>query len=278
MNKLAIIYNEENKQKMLYEKESLEFHHLEFDFITLDKIKSNHIIIICDQSINFSLIKNKKIFLIADSIDKINFDNSVVFIQFSSEIIKNIYNNTFNTYNIPNIVLNVMPRQKPEINSLDSQNATIFYQGKDSPEDMVDEMFYLDEKTHYKIEFYKEGSEEPSKIHKLSWCVTKDENKIGIIHWKIINEIENGCLPILIKEYSPSFLFSYPFLIELNQLKSKELLIDKVKEISSFISKITKEEFKTLVNSVYNGIYIESNWKYNNYLMTEEMKFTLNNL
>jgi len=279
MNNLAIIYNESNKEKMFYEKESLEFNHLKFDFIKESELKDHHKIVVCDGTIH-STFNNKKIVLIIDNVtSKIYNKDNIILIQYSSETVRKVLSTFYDLDKIPYVELNVMPLQKADIEPLDSQDSTIFYQGKDDKEDMVDEMFKLDMETHYEIKFYNEESkEEPSLLHKLSWCVSKSPNRAGIIHYNIINEIKNGCLPILIKEYSPDCFFAYPFMVTLLELNEKDLLVERMKEISSFISKMSREEFKMLANSIYNGIYTSSNWKYNNYLITEKIKYTLDNL
>ena len=171
-----------------------------------------------------------------------------------------------------------MPRQKLEIEPLSSQDATIFFCGKDKPNNMINEMFSLDEKVHYNIQFYGlTPNFDPSKRHKLSWNVTTDKDLKGIIQYKIIREIENGCLPILLKENAPKYFFAYPFSISLKDLKDRYLLINKIKEMSTFISKMTKDEFKSLANSIYNSIYINSSWNLNYYLIAEKIRSTLNN-
>jgi len=275
MSDVCIIYNDKNKLKMnnIYSSLQYQFHNYKIDF--LNKPNNNHKVIVTDKC-NFF---NKKAVLIISSyrqnINKITKNNLPIIIQYESEIIKKYISNSI-IKNIENVIINAIPKQKSNIKPLDSQSSTIFYQGLDKEEDMVDLMFNLDLKTHYEILFYKNDCKEnPSKMHKLSWCVSKNKNVIGIISYKIITEIENGCLPILIKEYMPKYFFAYPFYVSLSDLKNKDRLINRVKEISTFIAKMKREDFSFLANSIYNSIYIESRWKYNYYRIVEKIKYTL---
>lgn len=277
MSNIAIVFNNKTRNKMMYQLNSLEFQGLNIDFIPEFSIENYHKILICDNEFNYEMYNKKIILIISDYNANLKFSENISFIQYESNKIKEMIEEKYEKFKeIDNIVMNVLPLQKLEINPLDTQDATIFFSGVDKPENMVDEMFDLDAKVHYEIKFYDEQSKvEPSKLHRLSWNITIDKNLIGIIHYKILKEIENGCLPILLKESIPSYFSRYPFLISLDELKEKDKLIEAVKEMSSFISKMTRDEFSMLANSIYNGIYINSNWKYNNYIIATKIKETL---
>ena len=281
MSKIAVVFNNENRNKMLYELQSLEKNRVQIDYIPELTIENYHKILICDNSFNYENYPNKKIVLIISDYNfKLNYTNNLIFIQYENEYIKKeIESQNDKIKFIPNEILNVLPSQKIEINPLETQNATIFFHGEDKPENMVDEMFDLDTKVYYEIKFYDNKQKvEPSKKHRLSWNVTVDKNLIGIIHSKIIKEIENGCLPILLKESMPLFMKRYPFIVTKEELKDTSLLINAIKKISAFIANMTRDEFKMLTESVYNGIYIESKWKYKNYIIAEKIKETLDKL
>jgi len=262
---LGLAYNSINKLKMENEISSIKFQRIEdVELFKIGSSISKYNTIICDNQFNY-LNCNAKIILIISSIDqKIIKSDNIIMVQYESNEIKDKIT-TLNNWliDLDSVVINCIPEQKLKINPLNTQNATIFFCGKDKPENMVDEMFELDTNVHYEIKFYNNDKEEPSKRHKLSWNVTIDKNLKGIISYKIIKEIENGCLPILLKENSPSNFFAYPFFITLEQLNDKNKLIKRVREISSFISKMSKDDFSFLANSIYNSIYVYSYWKLN---------------
>jgi len=276
---IAVIYNELNKLKMQNEFSSLKFQRIEdlclFHIDSFNPDKND--IIITDNFDHCIIFPNNKIIIIISEIkDHIYITEKIILFQYESTYIKEkMESNWPELLTVDSIIINCIPNQKLEIKPLDTQDATIYFSGIDKPENMVDEMFELDTKVHYEIKFYKNDSIiEPSKLHRLSWNVTTDINFKGIISYKIIREIENGSLPILLKENIPKYFFAYPFIITLEELKNKELLVGKVKEISSFIAKMTKDEFKSLANSIYKGIYVSSNWKYNFFLIAEKIRDT----
>jgi len=261
---IGIVYNDENKLKMENELSSILFQMVN----NIELIKSNsdiskYDILITDSSFNYSSI-DKKIILIIDDINQnICINNKIIAIQYASLYIKHKIekiNPKLKYYK--NVVINCIPKQKLEIKPKDDQDATIYFHGEDKPENMVNEMFELDTKTYYEIQFYNNNTKEiPSLKHRLSWNVTTNENLKGIIQYKIIKEIENGSLPILLKENMPEYFFAYPFYVTIDELKDNRLLVKRIKEISSYISKISKSDFKMLANSIYNSIYINENWK-----------------
>jgi len=274
-SRAVVIYDKKNKLKMTNIYSSLSYH---FEDIEM-RARANelHEVVITDK---WQFFGKKAILVLSDvnqNIKTIDKDRMPIMIQYESKIIKECLEEKYpDLIEVESVIVNAIPEQKKEIEPLETQTPTIFYQGKDKPEDMVDLMFSLDTETHFEILFYPDDTEEePSKKHKLSWCVTKNKNNIGIIDYKTITEIENGCLPILIKEYMPQSFFAYPFYVELKDLDSKELLVNRVKEISSIISKFTRDEFASFANAIYNGIYINSKWKYNYFLISEKIRVTL---
>lgn len=273
---IGIIYDKDNKELMENELSSLKFQGIE-DIELVDCTNKNlsvyELLITEDSIFNFHF-KDLKFVLIIKEVDQlIHISENIIMVQYESELIKFNMERKYDMLKGCNsVVINRIPKQKLEIEPLETQDATIFYQGEDLPEDMVDEMFSLDNKTHYTVQFYEDESVVvPSRKHKLSWNVTTNPNLNGIISYKIMKEIENGCLPILLKEYAPSYFKSYPFFISLEELKDKNLMIERVKDISQFISKMTREEFSSLANSIYNSIYVNSKWNYNFYLISEEI-------
>ena len=273
---IAIIFNK-NKRKMFNEFSSLKYQKIEdLHLVHIDGfIPEENDIIITDNFNNcITYPNNKIIIIISEIIDNIYITKNIILFQYESIYIKEKMEEKYPEIKlINNVIINCIPKQKLEIEPLDTQDTTIFFSGIDKPENMVDEMFELDTKVHYEIKFYDQDIKyEPSKLHRLSWNVTTDKNLKGIIHNKIIIEIINGCLPILLKENIPDYFFAYPFVITLEELKNKELLIEKVKQISNFIGKMSKDDFKSLVNAIYNGIYVSSNWKWNFYLIAKKIK------
>jgi len=277
---IGIVYNNYNKLKMKNELSSIKFQMVEdIELVHTTKDLSDYSTLIVDTSFDYTKkndkndkCRNQNIVIIVDDINKTIYESdNIIAIQYSSVNVKNklIEKYTF-LNNYESIVIGCIPRQKLEIEPLTTQGNTIFYHGEDKPEDMVDEMFLLDVETHYEILFYENKTEEvPSKKHKLSWNVTTNENLKGIIQYKIIKEIENGCLPILLKENMPRYFFAYPFIVTKEELKDKDLLVKKVKSISSYISKLSRDDFKMLANSIYNSIYINSKWKVEFYNLVE---------
>jgi len=279
MSEVAIIYDKQNKLKMRNIHSSLQYQFDDYEIDFISKPKEYHKVIVTDKCQFFG---KKAVLVVSKYNQKITkgMVNKPVLVQYESEAIKDSVNkingdkvNNFGElYDIDFIIAQAIPKQKYKIEPLKTQNSTIFYQGKDKPEDMVDSMFDLDTKTHFQILFYSDSEKEPSKKHKLSWCVSKDKNTIGIINHKIIKEIENGCLPILIKEYMPKSFGSYPFYIPLIALEDKDALINRVKEISALIAKMDGDDFASLANAIYSGIYVNSSWKLNYYKISERIK------
>lgn len=267
--KICVIYNK-NKLKMYNISSSLS---LRFSGIDLDKIpKDKHDVIITDEC-NF--FNKPAVLAISDfNKDLSELKQKPILIQYESETIKSMILKRYQWLSsVESIVIQAIPNQKLEIKPETDQDYTIFFHGEDKPENMVDELFDLDTATHFEIVYYEKNVKfEPSKRHKLSWNVTNDKNLIGIIQYKIIQEIENGCLPILLKESLPKYLFAYPFYVTLEQLKDKTLLVSRMKEISAEISKMTKNDFLSLVNAMYRGVYENTHWKMQYYLISEKIR------
>ncbi len=279
---IGIIYNDSNRELMENELSSLKFQgieDIELIHCSNKNLSEYNLLITEDSAFNFHF-KDSKFILIIKEIDQlIHISDNILMIQYESSSIKKYMEEKHSKLkDVYSVVINRIPKQKLEIEPLETQDATIFYHGEDLPEDMVDELFDLDSETHYTIQFYKEGTTVvPSKKHRLSWNVTTNPDLKGIVSYKIMKEIENGCLPILLKENSPSYFKSYPFFVSLEELKNKSLMIERVKEISHFISKMTREEFSSLSNSIYNGIYINSKWKYNFFLIAKDINRHIKN-
>lgn len=265
---IAILYDSNNIIKMENEFSSLKFQNVkDLYLVHRDKDLSKYDTIITDNFYDVKELYKKTILIISEELEWVYITEKLLLVQYESISIKEKMIDKFpELILVDDIVINCIPKQKLEIEPLDTQDSTIFFSGVDKPENMVDQMFDLDTKVHYEIQFYNSDTKfEPSLKHKLSWNVSTDINLKGIIQYKIIKEIENGCLPILLKENIPKYFFAYPFVITLEELNDKVLLVERVREISSFIGKMTKDEFKTLANAIYNGIYISSNWKLNFY-------------
>ena len=75
----------------------------------------------------------------------------------------------------------------------------------------------------------------------------------------------------------PNYFHNYPFYVSLNDLTDKTKLIGRIKSISKYIAKMTKEEFGSLCRVIYNNIYVESKWNYNYFLMAEEINRHIEN-
>jgi len=275
---IGIIYNSNIEVKMKNELSSLKFQDIEdIELVHYDEDWKKYEILIVDMFFDYTKTKQKIILILSRVDHNVIYSDNLILIQYESENIKNKLEEKFKWLcDIDSVVINCMPSQKLEIEPLDTQDATIFFCGKDKSNNMIDEMFNLDEKVHYNIEFYGLDPQfEPSKKHRLSWNVTSDEDLKGIIQYKIIREIENGCLPILLSEFAPKYFFAYPFMITLEELKDSYNLILRVKYISSFISKMTRDEFKFLANSMYNSIYINSRWNLKYYEIAEKIRSTI---
>jgi len=272
---ISIIHEIHNKDLMQDELDSLKFQRIEnIKLIDSRESVENYKLLITDNSFFSYSYPDISFVLIVKKIDQlIKITHNVILIQYESEMIKWYIENEYPILKKwDSIVINRIPRQKLEIEPLETQDATIFFHGKDTVDNMVDELFSLDRRTYYEIQFYNEDTEEiPSKKHRLSWNVTTNINDSGIISNKILKEIENGCLPILLKENAPDYFKSYPFFVTVDDINDQELLVNRVKEISHFISKMTREEFSSLCNSIYNSIYVSSKWNYNFYLLSVEI-------
>lgn len=278
---IGILYNYNNKLKMENEYSSIVYQKLENvhlinikDYTDLKGELSKYDLIITEPFFNIKGYYDGPVVIII-SHENYNdyFYNKPFMVQYESKYLKEQYEKKKPWFiGLKHVIINCMPRQKLEINPLSTQDSTIFFCGADKKDDTVDQMFTLDTKIHYKIEFYNEDTDkEPSKLHKLSWNVSTDKNLKGVIRYKIINEIENGCLPILLYESKPEYFFEYPFLVTFEELNNENLLIDKIKSMSEFIGRMTRDDFKKIVNSVYNSIYVGSSWNYNFFLIAREI-------
>ena len=274
---IGIVHNDYDKVLMKYEYESISFQPLRTNQIKMiypKEVSRQDKVLITNDSYICNKFPSKYCVLIVYSIyQEIHTTFNIIMLQYSSNHIKEVIEEKYpELKNIKSVVMQVLPKQKIEIEPLETQDATIFYHGEDRPEDLVDVMFDLDTKTYYEVQFYNIHTREvPSKKHRLSWNVSLDENRKGIIIPKVINEIENGCLPILLKENAPEYFKNYPFLITLEEVNNKEKLIERVKEISHFISKMKRDTYASFANSIYNNIYIKTKWNYNYFTIAKEI-------
>jgi len=118
-------------------------------------------------------LNKNRVLIISSADQRITDIENIILIQYESENIKEKvgYDKAFES-----VVINCIPKQKLEIKPFKDQSSTIFYHGKDCPENMVNELFDLDTRTRYEIMYYRENtSKEPSLLHKLSWCVSVSE-------------------------------------------------------------------------------------------------------
>lgn len=275
---VAFVYNENNIQTMINEFSSLSYFGLDANFITKDEYNSyNNIFIVtepyynCEKSINNSVIQ------IVEDINSEIYLTNLKLIQYPSIFLKSVFNNEIDN-NYEQIIMPSYPEMKGECELDCEQSDIIFFYGKDKPNNMIDELLDLDQEIYYEIKLYgndfPDGKvyKNPSKIHKLSWNVTDNPNEKGFITYKILKELYNGCLPILLKENAPDFFKNYPFLIDEHTLKDKTLLIKRVKEMIHFISNTEKSILLKIAESTYNMIYYRTHWKKQFYTIFQKIE------
>lgn len=274
---VAFVYNEENFNLMRDEFTSLHYFGLEANFIKKEEFNNwNKIFIVNEPYYNCEKSNNNVIFILND-INSILYKVNLKFIQYTSLIIKNTFSIELDN-EFEDIIIPCYPIMKEEC-SLDSKlSNTIYFYGDDKPENMIDELLDLDNELSYNIKLYGDCfpdgkvTIEPSKLHKLSWNVNNNPNEKDFISTKILNELYNGCIPILLKENVPRYFNNYQFLIDLETLKNKEKLILRVKEIINFISSMNNEEFLKIADSIYKMVYYRSHWKKNFYILYQKIE------